>query len=245
MVFQILIVIGCALLGYLFGSIPNGLIISKVFFHKDPRTMGSGNIGGTNVGRTVNKKAGIITIILDMLKMIIPFVTLFILFTYCDPIRNYMLGEDQTYNAFGQGNTLCELCYYLFAVTCLLGHAHSIFVKFKGGKIVATFCGIAIATMWPSFPCFAPVWFIVRKKTKYVSLSSIVLAMCPFIYTWIVYIIYIFFGQGVAGWMLLSPWGPHACIYLPLLFTFGFIYLVIRHKENIKRLMAGTENKVK
>ena len=164
--YRSLILIGCFVIGYLFGSIPNSVIIGRLFYNKDPRDYGSHNPGGTNVGRSISKGAGVATMALDFFKVIIPVLVVFAIFTYYEPAVNLMLGNDRSYNVFGQGNTLAELTYYLVALGCMIGHAYSCFLKFKGGKIVSSFAGLILAISWTAIPIFAAIFFITLKKTK-------------------------------------------------------------------------------
>lgn len=236
-----LVLVACFAIGYLFGSIPNGIIISKVFYGVDPRSGGSKNTGGTNVGRVVNKKAGVITITLDIFKIIVPFIVAFLLFTKVDAIRNFMLGDNQEFNAFGQGNTLNQLAYYLVALGGMVGHSYSIFLKFKGGKIVATYCGFALSTSWTAIPFFMPIFFITLKLKKYVSISSMTMCGAYALFSWVVYIIYATCGPQISGYLMLSLYGPLGSIYFPIVATLCYVLLVYRHKQNIINLRNGTE----
>lgn len=239
---RFLILVLCFVVGYLFGSIPNGVLISKIFYGIDPRESGSHNTGGTNVGRVVSKKAGIITITLDIFKIIVPFIVSFLLFTYVESINSFMLGDNKEFNALGQGNTLSELAYYLVAFGGMIGHSYSLFLKFKGGKIVATYCGFALSTSWTAIPFFMPIFFITLKIKKYVSLSSLTMCGSYVLFTWIVYIIFATCGNSISGYLTLSEYGPHACIYFPVLATLGYTLLVYRHKSNIIKIINHTEN---
>ena len=236
-----LVLLTLFVIGYLFGSIPNGVIISKAFYGIDPRSGGSKNTGGTNVGRVVSKKAGIITITLDVIKILIPFLITFAIFTYWGQAKNFMTGSNYELNAFGEGNTLSQLTYYLVALAGMIGHSYSCFLKFKGGKIVASFCGYALCLTWSSVPIFLPIFFIVLKLKKYVSLSSLSMCGAFTLFTWIIYIIYIFSGKDVASYFMFGPGGPAACIYLPVITTLAYALMVYRHKSNIINLINHTE----
>lgn len=236
---------GCLLVGYLFGSIPNSVIICKLFYHVDPRDLGSHNPGGTNVGRTVSHKAGVATIILDMLKLMLPFIGTFLFFTYYEPAKTFMLGEDQTYNIFGQGNTLAELTYYLVAFGAMIGHSYSVFLKFTGGKIVSTYAGLSLSLTWFALPIFGASFFLTLKKSKMVSVASIITSVVICMFGWVVYLIYILCGKTIAGYLMFTEYGPHCCIYLPILCTFACAFLIFKHRENIKRIKEGTESKIR
>ena len=146
----------CILLGYLYGSIPFALVIGKVFYNTDVRNSGSGNLGGTNAGRVLGKKAGVTVIILDAFK------ALFILSMtgYLSSILHF--NEDVKYIA---------------GLACIIGHCWPIFAQFKGGKAVSTGIGyfLGIAPFWALLSLV--VFFIVLKISKYVSLSSILAAL--------------------------------------------------------------------
>lgn len=153
------------LLGYLYGSIPFALVIGKVFYNTDVRESGSGNLGGTNAGRVLGKKAGISVIVLDALKAVI----IFYLSSYLS--LKFNLNPD---------------IKYIAGLACIFGHCYPIFAEFRGGKAVSTSLGY--------FLCFEPlyavvaivVFLLVLKISKYVSLSSIstaliVLCITPFL----------------------------------------------------------------
>lgn len=140
------------LIGYLLGSIPFALVIGKLFYHTDIRNSGSGNLGGSNAGRVLGKKAGVSVTVLDAIKCCIAMALM------------YFINPE----------------YMMFAgFSCAVGHCYPLFAKFKGGKAVATIMGyllgLAIFQILPWYCFIAPVasFFIILKLTKYVSLSSI------------------------------------------------------------------------
>lgn len=185
-------------LAYLCGSIPFAYIIAKVVGKIDIRTVGSGNCGSTNVFRSIGKGAGIATFIADTLKGFIPvYFAVFI---------------DNTFSYF-----------IAVAAAAIAGHMFTIFLKFKGGKGVATGLGVFSALMpLPSLIAFA-VFGLVFVFSGYVSLGSICAAICLPLATY-------FSGYSVA------------------LVTFAFaatIFVVYKHRANIKRLMEGSEFKLK
>ena len=155
------------ILAYLFGSIPWALVIGKVFYKTDIRHHGSGNLGGSNAGRVLGKKAGVSVIVLDALKALLSVVLA------------------QTLN---MSDTICVLA----GLMCCVGHCFPIFANFKGGKAVATTVGFVIAisvliTHQFVIMSLIPIvtFFVILKLTKYVSLSSMVAigvaAVCAFI----------------------------------------------------------------
>ena len=153
------------LLGYLYGSIPFALVIGKVFYNTDVRESGSGNLGGTNAGTVLGKKAGISVIVLDALKAVI----IFYLSSYLS--LKFNLNPD---------------IKYIAGLACIFGHCYPIFAEFRGGKAVSTSLGYFLC-IEPLYAVVAIVVFLlVLKISKYVSLSSIstaliVLCITPFL----------------------------------------------------------------
>lgn len=153
------------LLGYLYGSIPFALVIGKVFYNTDVRESGSGNLGGTNAGRVLGKKAGISVIVLDALKAVI----IFYLSSYLS--LKFNLNPD---------------IKYIAGLACIFGHCYPIFAEFRGGKAVSTSLGYFLC-IEPLYAVVAIVVFLlILKISKYVSLSSIstaliVLCITPFL----------------------------------------------------------------
>lgn len=156
------------LLSYFLGAIPNALIIGKVFFKKDVREYGSGNLGGSNTGRVLGKKAGVIVMLLDMLKAILAILFTKLIISRTNP-------------------ELVNLCIYLSGAFVILGHCYTCFAKFKGGKAVASTFGVLLITNIYIFIICAILYILILKICKYVSLDSIIiffisalLALIPF-----------------------------------------------------------------
>ncbi len=247
LVYSFLIIFAFFILGYLFGSIPNSIIIGKIY-RKDPREYGSKNPGGTNVGRVISHFAGALTILLDVLKILLPFIGAYFLVTYFEPLKIIFEGNSNflVYNWYGFGTSLSQLSYYIVPLGGFIGHSFSCFLKFKGGKIVSTFVALMIGTSYLAIPIFIVIFFITLKITKHVSLSSIVMSLAYTLFSWIVY--FIFLGTNcndiIASYMMWFNFGPTISIYYPIITTLGCIILIIRHKQNIIRLINGTESKV-
>lgn len=144
------------LISYILGSIPNALIIGKVFFKKDIREYGSGNLGGSNTGRVLGKKVGFIVMVLDMLKSIIAILLTKTIISYTNP-------------------DLLNLSIYLSAFFTLIGHCYTCFAKFKGGKAVASTFGILFITNIYIFLICLALYGIILKICKMVSLDSIII----------------------------------------------------------------------
>jgi len=208
-VFSLLIITGA----YLLGSIPFGLLIARAH-GKDLRSIGSGNIGATNVSRALGRKWAYICFALDVLKGLIPMLTTIFIAKPDD-----VLG-----------------LWLWLAVGCaaILGHIFPIYLKFKGGKGVATSFGVALG-LWPYYTICVllafGVWVAVVLIWRYVSLASIV-ASITFIFALIAAVILI------PDWEFANLW--------PILITAVAIpvMVIVRHRENIKRLLAGTESKI-
>ncbi len=206
---------------YLLGSIPFGLLIAKAH-GKDLRSIGSGNIGATNVSRALGRKWAYFCFALDVLKGLIPMLATL-------PLAKGVSGQSQ-------GEQVILLWLWL-AVGCaaITGHIFPIYVKFKGGKGVATSFGIALG-LWPYFTVcalfFAVTWLVVVLIWRYVSLASIA-ASVVFPLALILAVIL------VRGWEFGNLWPVVVtAIAIPVM-------VIVRHRENIKRLMAGTESKIK
>lgn len=182
------------LYSYFLGSIPFGFILTKIFLKQDIRETGSGNIGATNVLRTGNKFLAILTLVLDFLK---GYMTIIITLKYFNDL------------------------ILLSALICLLGHIFSIWLKFKGGKGVATYLGILLALSVNYFLIFIIVWVSILLIFKYSSLSSILATFGIFIYE------YFFLENNILSFLFIS-----------------FIIILYAHRSNILKLINKTETKV-
>lgn len=163
------------LIGYFIGSIPFALVIGKVFYNTDVRKFGSGNLGGTNTGRVLGKKAGISVIILDVLKVVIA------------ALIAYFINPN---------------FYILAPIAAAFGHCYPVFANFKGGKAVATFFGflLSVTLINHNFFLFVSallVFFIILKFSKMVSFASILTS----IYVAIIFSIYYTIPYIIAGWL--------------------------------------------
>ena len=181
-------------ISYLLGSIPFGLLLTKLFLKKDIRKIGSGNIGATNVLRSGNKLIGYITLLLDIFKAIIP--VLFIKFNYPDFV-------------------------YISALSVFLGHVFPIWLKFKGGKGVATYVGILFSLNLIYGLVFGITWILIFLIYRYSSLSSLIGSLSITIYL-------LFTNENEI-----------------IFFGIMFVLIFYTHRENIKRLKNKEENKTK
>ena len=182
------------IISYLMGSIPFGLILTKIFLKKDIREIGSGNIGTTNVLRTGKKSLAVATLVLDLLK---GYFSIIITFTYFENLISYS------------------------ALICFIGHIFPVWLKFKGGKGVATYLGVILALSYKFFLIFGITWLVLSFLFRYASLSSIISSLIVFVYS------YFFINN-----------------FSLILFIF-FVIIIYTHRENIVRLKNSEESKIK
>lgn len=184
---QLMDILQILILGLVVGGIPFGVVLAKLFKLPDPRYIGSGNIGATNMLRTGNKKVALLTLLLDALKGAVVVMVTGNLFRLFDSARAAVDGcgipMNGDHDAFLHVCSAPNLHYAAFALlAAALGHMYSPFLKFKGGKGVATLFGGALAFSWPVGMAGFFVWLIVVFTTRYVSLGSVAaLAVAPLI----------------------------------------------------------------
>ena len=183
------------LFAYLIGSIPFGIIISRIMGLGNLRDIGSGNIGATNVLRTGNKLAAILTLIFDLLKGAIAV------------IITYYIFNDTTAQ--------------IAALSSFLGHCFPIWLKFKGGKGVATFIGISLALYWPAGILICLTWVLTAFLSRISSLSALISSLSSILWVWIL--------------------GVPSAVFVMTVLT---ILIWYRHIENIKRIIKNTEPKI-
>ena len=183
-----------AVYSYLLGSIPFGLILTKIFLKKDIRKIGSGNIGTTNVLRTGKKSLAAGTLVLDLMK---GYFSIIITFTYFENLISYS------------------------ALICFIGHIFPVWLKFKGGKGVATYLGVILALSYKFFLIFGISWLVLSFLFRYASLSSIISSLIVFVCSY-------FFNNNFS-----------------LIFFIFFIIILYTHRENIVRLKNSEESKIK
>ena len=183
------------LVSYLFGSIPFGLLLTKIFLKKDIREIGSGNIGATNVLRSGNKILGYSTLVLDILKAVLPIL----------------------YVKFFMNDYL-----YISALSIFIGHVFPIWLKFKGGKGVASYLGILCCLDIFTALIFGVVWISIFVLFKFSSLSSLLASLT-------IPIFHFFYNSN-------SDYYFYFMMFILIFFT---------HRENIKRLRNNTESKSK
>src|ERR1700748_1552868 len=183
------------IIGYLLGSIPFGLVLTKLAGTQDLRTIGSGNIGATNVLRTGRKGLAAATLILDALKGTVAVI-----------IAGYFGGPNAA---------------MLAGLGAFLGHLFPVWLKFKGGKGVAVYIGILLGLFWPAAILFCAIWLAIAFSFRYSSLAALVASFVTPLFLW---------------------WFGHPA--LSSLFVVLTLLVFYAHRENIKRLQAGTESRI-
>lgn len=194
-----------ALIGYLLGSIPFGFLISRRSAKTDITQVGSGKTGMTNVLRTAGKKAAGLALVLDIAKGAVSVI-----------IARLLLGESY------------PSAQALAAVAVLVGHSRSVFVKFRGGRGVASFLGTLLPMCWPVAIISGLIMIFVAFISKYMSLGSIIGAIFSFVILISLYILNI--GSIKYEYVIYA--------------VIGAIFIIVMHRDNINRLIAGTERKL-
>ncbi len=235
-----LIALGALIIGYAFGSIPTGVIIGKLLFHQDPREIGSKNSGGTNIARSFGKKFGILVIALDMLKILLP---VFLVWALCvfTPLKDFLNWSFPVgYTTIGGAKAF----YWAAGLAAAVGHCWPIFTGFRGGKAVAVFMGINCLTSWIEFLLSGFTYIFLAKKTKFISLTSIIVSCIATAIAWTIFVLMatVDFNFQILTWSFGGfPFLEYGFEFA-LMDTFMTIILVIRHASNIKRLKEGTES---
>ncbi|WP_409361966.1 glycerol-3-phosphate 1-O-acyltransferase PlsY [Bartonella heixiaziensis] len=187
------------LISYFVGSIPFGLLFTRLAKLGDVRTIGSGNIGATNVLRTGNKRVAALTLFCDILKgTVAVFIAKFLSY----PVEN-------------------SIIVFLAGFFAFLGHLFPIWLKFKGGKGVATYLGVCLGFYWPAAIVFVAVWIVFFLLTRYSSLSALVAVVITPIFVF-------YFSDPYFYFMLFAM----------------SVFVYIKHYANIGRLLVGKESKI-
>ncbi|MEL6219356.1 MAG: glycerol-3-phosphate 1-O-acyltransferase PlsY [Pseudomonadota bacterium] len=186
--------LGAFLAGYLVGSVPFGILVSRLFGLADPRTVGSGNIGATNVLRSGHKAAAAVTLLLDALKGAVP-------------VLLFLFWGDLAAQAAGLG--------------ALIGHCFPVWLRFRGGKGVATFLGLVAALYWPAGAAAALTWLVAAGASRISSLAALVSAASAPVWLW---------GLGR--------------LEAVLAVALAAVLVWARHHANIGRLLRGEEPRI-
>jgi glycerol-3-phosphate acyltransferase PlsY len=198
-----LVVLASAVLGYLLGSIPFGLVLTRLAGTEDIRTIGSGNIGATNVLRTGNKLLAALTLLGDMLKG-----------TLAVMLAGLLFGAQATLISGINAAMIAGFAAFL-------GHLFPVWLKFKGGKGVATYIGVTLGLLWPAALIFCVVWAAVAASTRYSSVAALSASLLVPAFVW------------SQGFVVLGA----------LLFVMTAL-LWYMHRGNIQRLIDGSEGRI-
>lgn len=244
---NIFAVIACFAIGYFFGAFPTSVVIGKIFFHQDPRDFGSHNPGGTNAGRLWGRKVGFIVICLDMIKTILP---MWLCWAACMLIK--IDGKELCPTVLDCGrfginaeHLVVWPVYWVATLGCMVGHCWPVFAQFKGGKGVSCYMGVLVTSSW--LIGFIPglLYFIFLKITKYVSLTGILVGVISTIMAWIWAILWMtgcvpeaLYSLPMFGTNLIGNWV--FAIDLTIMSTI----MIVRHHENIDRLIHGCERRI-
>ncbi|MEE0914482.1 MAG: glycerol-3-phosphate 1-O-acyltransferase PlsY [Ruminococcus sp.] len=213
-------ILGAVVIAYLLGSINTAVIVTRIVTKgkKDIREMGSGNAGFTNVLRSVGKVPAIFTIVCDALKAIIAVYVGGLLFSFMS------VGDLSIEN-------VAKIGMYISGFACIIGHSYPIYFHFKGGKGIVTAAGMMLVLDWRVFLLILGTFLIVFICSKIISLSSLVSAVLFGFYT---FILAYFADHGSALYVTFCT-----------VASFGIgLFVIIKHKDNIKRLMKGEEKKI-
>jgi glycerol-3-phosphate acyltransferase PlsY len=204
---------------FLVGSIPFGLIVSRVFFKRDLRTSGSGNIGAANALRTLGRAGGIAVLLLDALKGVVA-VEVAAYLVLRVPLRMPFGGGEFTMGYPGRAFDLMPVA----GLAAVYGHCYTPWLRLRGGKGVATYLGATFALSWPAGLAFACVWLAIVLPTGFASIGSIV-------------------GVVISGLVLVFVDREYGASGLLYAFLCAFI-VIVKHRENLVRLASGTENRL-
>ena len=213
-------ILSAVIIAYLLGSINTAVIVTKIVTKgkKDIREMGSGNAGFTNVLRSVGKVPAIFTIVCDALKAIIAVYVGGLLFSFMS------VGDFSIEN-------VAKIGMYISGFACIIGHSYPIYFHFKGGKGIVTAAGMMLVLDWRVFLLILGTFLIVFICSKIISLSSLVSAVLFGFYT---FILAYFVDHSSSLYIIFCT-----------IAAFGIgVFVIIKHKDNIKRLMRGEEKKI-
>lgn len=217
-----------AVVAYLLGSINTAVLVTRIVTKgkSDIRQMGSGNAGFTNVLRCVGKVPAIVTIVCDALKCVIAVLIGGFIFSFA----GQLLGSQDTVFA----NELINCGKYIAGVFCILGHSYPVYFHFKGGKGVVTAAALIATEDWRVFLCIIATFLIVFAFTKIISISSIISAVLYAPYTFVMTFVFDYPSGYSLYYVIMST---IAALIIG-------IFVIVKHKENIGRLMRGEEKKI-
>ncbi len=208
------------LFAFLVGSIPFGLLVGRAFYKRDIRAAGSGNIGAANALRTLGPRAGAAVLLLDALKGVVAVeVAAWLLLRV--PLALPLGGGEFTIGYPGRAFDLMPIA----GIAAIYGHCYTPWLRLRGGKGVATFLGATLILSWPAALAFAAIWLLVVLPTGLASLGSMLAVV----------------GAGLVLVATSPEYGASGFLYAVLC---AFI-VILKHRENIARMSAGTENRLR
>lgn len=216
---------------YLLGSINTAVLVTRVVSKgkKDIRDMGSGNAGFTNVLRCVGKIPAVITIVCDALKCVVAVLVGAFIFSFAipafDPMDSALCNE------------IISAGKYTAGIFCILGHSYPLYFHFKGGKGIVTAAALIASVDWRVFLCIIGTFLLVFIITKIISAASVISAVLYAPYTFFVTLVFDYLlpaGKGSLSYVIFST---GAALVIS-------VFVVVKHRENIKRLMRGEEKKI-
>lgn len=215
-----------ALAAYLLGSINTAVMVTSIVTKgkKDIRQMGSGNAGFTNVLRSVGKVPAIVTIVCDALKCVVAVLLGGFIFSFIAADSQILSSE------------FVNCGKYIAGIFCILGHSYPVYFHFKGGKGVVTAAALMLTEDWRVFLCILATFLIIFLISKIISAASITCAVLYAPYTFVMTFVFDYLNGGgySLAYVLLSTFAA---------LVIG-IFVVVKHKENIKRLLRGEEKKI-
>ena len=246
--YNILVAIICLILGYVLGSANISIPLGKMIFKQDPRDYGSHNCGATNCGRIWGKKYFFIVFFFDVIKTIISLYICWAILTYVPFTNGHGLIpkaiEMYTFTDAQMADYIIKWpVYWVAAVGAAFGNVFPLFTQFRGGKAASTYIGLTITTSWAFAVLGAITYFSCLLKTKYVSLSSIICGICNVIFHW-TWALLLMFHVIPENFLFVINWAPILyCNYVyAIVMTIQVAIMIARHRSNIARLKAGTEN---
>ena len=246
---NILVALACLLIGYIFGSANISIPIGKIVFKQDPRDYGSHNCGATNCGRLWGKKYFTIVFFFDVIKTIASLYLCWAVLTFV-PMNNgvaLLPTATEMYNSADLSKYVIQWpVYWLACLGATLGNIFPLFTNFRGGKAASTYIGLMFTTSWFYGIAGAITYLATLFKWRYVSLSSIIVGIQSAILCWVwAILLMLHVIPDNMFWIIL--WGPMLYVnyVYAIVTTIIVAIMVYRHHENIGRLKAGNERKIK
>ena len=246
---NILVAIACALIGYILGSANISIPLGKMIFNQDPRELGSHNCGATNCGRLWGKKYFFIVFFFDVFKTIASLYACWAILTFV-PMNNgtpLLPSAAEMYTSADLSKYLIQWpVYWLACLGATMGNVFPLFTNFRGGKAASTYIGLMFTTSWAYGILGAITYLATLYKWRYVSLSSILTGIVSAITSWVwAILLMLHIIPDNSFWIIL--WGPMLFVnyVYAIVNTVIVAVMIARHHENIGRIIAGNERRIK